>query len=332
MPAGPSTRWWSAAWSSSTRSARSDGSWPIDTDLSHWLTSLSVEALGGGEDATREWLLGCQHRVQHPYTGSPPGGWAWTDLSGGVPDADDTSAALIALKHLGYDGGDAARDGVRWLLGLQNRDGGWPTFCRGWGRLPFDRSAPDLTAHALRAIAAWPDAAPAERRERALARGLDYLRRVQRPDGAYVPLWFGNQQAPGHESPVYGTSRVLAAYRDLGLGNSEEARRAGSYLAGAQNADGGWGGAEGVPSSVEETALSVEALAGRGGKAESCMRGCDYLVRRVRDGGLEEPAPIGLYFAGLWYAESLYPSIWTVSALGRVLSASGRPVPVASDA
>ena len=23
----------------------------------------------------------------------------------------------------------------------------WPTFCRGWGRLPFDRSGSDLTAH-----------------------------------------------------------------------------------------------------------------------------------------------------------------------------------------
>ncbi|MEZ6048428.1 MAG: hypothetical protein R3C11_23220 [Planctomycetaceae bacterium] len=41
---------------------------------------------------------------------------------------------------------------MNWLLDLQNRDGGWPTFCRGWGALPFDRSAPDLTAHALRAL------------------------------------------------------------------------------------------------------------------------------------------------------------------------------------
>ncbi len=313
-----------------TRSVRSDGSWPIDTDLSHWLTSLSVEALGGGAGATREWLLGCQHRMKHPYTGTPPGGWAWTDLSGGVPDADDTSAALIALKRLGGDSTDAARAGVRWLLDLQNRDGGWPTFCRGWGRLPFDRSAPDLTAHALRAIAVWPGAAPAARREHAFSRGLAYLRRAQRPDGAYVPLWFGNQHAPDHESPVYGTARVLAAYRDLGLAAGEEARRAAAYLAGAQNADGGWGGAAGVESSVEETALSVEALAGREAEAEACGRGCDYLVARVRDGGLDQPAPLGLYFAGLWYAEMLYPILWTVSALGHVLAASGRPAPVAS--
>src|SRR4029078_7639813 len=45
-------------------------------------------------------------------------------------------------------------NGLHWLNTLQNRDGGWPTFCRGWGHLPFDRSGPDLTAHALRAIRA----------------------------------------------------------------------------------------------------------------------------------------------------------------------------------
>src|SRR5690606_25599498 len=47
---------------------------------------------------------------------------------------------------------DAVRRGVTWLLDLQNRDGGWPTFCRGWGKLPFDRSSPDITAHCMRAV------------------------------------------------------------------------------------------------------------------------------------------------------------------------------------
>ena len=37
--------------------------------------------------------------MQHPYCLSAPGGWAWTDLPGGVPDADDTPGVLMA--HLG---------------------------------------------------------------------------------------------------------------------------------------------------------------------------------------------------------------------------------------
>ena len=59
---------------------------------------------------------------------------------------------------------------------------------------------------------------------------------------------------------MYGTARVLAAYRDLGLADSPECRRGVEYLLSVQNADGGWGGAKDCPSSVEETALAVEVL------------------------------------------------------------------------
>ncbi len=313
------------------RLARPDGSWPIDANLANWLTSLAASALtaGGGTVGTapgpvRDWLLAGQHRATHSYTNSPPGGWSWTHLPGGVPDADDTAAALIALSSLGGDVSDAARNGVIWLLDLQNRDGGWPTFCKGWGKLPFDRSAPDLTAHALRALWTWKSVGPVKRIERAVAGGFDYLRRAQRNDGAWEPIWFGNQFVPGHRNPVYGTARVLAAYRDTGKMASGAAVRAVEYLVGAQNADGSWGGGRNVPGSMEETALAVEALAGRPDNDEVvcvCLRGADYLSERVDRGGLEHPAPIGLYFARLWYAEMLYPVIWTVGALGRLLDA-----------
>jgi squalene-hopene/tetraprenyl-beta-curcumene cyclase len=327
-----------------SRSARNDGSWAIDTDLSHWLTSLAVAALTAGGNSpgpdparTRHWILDCQHRRAHLYTGAAPGGWAWTNLSGGVPDADDTSAALLALSRLGGQGAEAAdserdapREGVEWLLGLQNRDGGWPTFCRGWGRLPFDRSAPDLTAHALRAISAWRGVVSEAKARRALGRGVEYLRRTQRADGAWVPLWFGNQEARRAENPLYGTARVLAAWRDLGLGNCPEAQRGLAWLIRAQNPDGGWGGDEQVPSSIEETSLALEALAcpfearadaSSGEPARIARdRGCAWLLARIRRGELDKPAPIGLYFAKLWYAERVYPPLWAVSALGRILA------------
>src|SRR5207247_2179802 len=125
--------------------------------------------------------LGQQFRAVHPYTGADPGGWAWTDLPGGVPDADDTAGALLALRKLAPEDGQAresAAAGVRWLLRLQNRDGGMPTFCRGWGALAFDRSSPDLAAHALAAWAAWEDRLPPELRDRvrrAIGRAIRYL-------------------------------------------------------------------------------------------------------------------------------------------------------------
>ncbi|HAU37477.1 MAG TPA: hypothetical protein DCX07_07125, partial [Phycisphaerales bacterium] len=88
---------------------RADGSWPIDTDLAGWVTSLSVRALGpdglaaldpSERNALRSWLLRCQLRARHVFTGASPGGWAWTDQPGGVPDADDTAGALLALHAL----------------------------------------------------------------------------------------------------------------------------------------------------------------------------------------------------------------------------------------
>ena len=68
-----------------------------------------------------------------------------------------------------------------------------------------------------------------------MRRGLFYLRKCQRPDGSWLPLWFGNQHAPDDENPTYGTARVLAAYRDLGMMNEEPARRGIAWLLAAQN-------------------------------------------------------------------------------------------------
>ena len=164
------------------RSQRPDGSWPIDTNLATWATTLSVKALYGTDGCTDEkeaddpsirapiktWLLSQQYRVTHPFTNAAPGAWAWTDLPGGVPDADDTSSALIALSYLCDSEEDrqqllpSVEAGIAWLLNLQNRDGGMPTFCRGWGALPFDRSTPEITAHALWAWACWKSWDPLE--------------------------------------------------------------------------------------------------------------------------------------------------------------------------
>ena len=163
-------------------SVRDDGSWPIDTNLATWVTTQSLNALdAAGEELNSEenecldWLLECQHTEPHPYTGAAPGGWAWTDLSGGVPDVDDTASALLALAAYAKlptssappspgveTKGSATRTrgmqppglearetvlqsataGVEWLLEIQNSDGGWPTFCRGWGKLRLIGAGP----------------------------------------------------------------------------------------------------------------------------------------------------------------------------------------------
>jgi len=338
-------------------SVRRDGSWPIDTNLATWVTTLSVNALAADPDfkknlsavertAVQRRLLSQQHYREHPYTHAAPGGWAWTDLPGAVPDADDTAGTLIALRNL--DLGDrsvtgAAAAGIEWLLGLQNRDGGIATFCRGWNALPFDRSAPDLTAHAIAAMSAWLGllSGPLRRRvDRAIRRALGYLKRVQRDDGSWTPLWFGNQNAPNQENPLYGTARVMTGLCALPPHYVPKITtvlgRAAEWLLSTQNADGGWGGARSVESSVEETALATDALAGLLSRvtedsafarllnlrteaaASSVSQGTSWLIRQINEVEMLTPTPIGLYFARLWYSERLYPLIFTLSALQKV--------------
>lgn len=329
-------------------SIRDDGSWPIDTDLATWVTTLSIQAFANGDlessldaserDRIARWLLEQQTRTIHPYTHAAPGAWSWTNRSGGVPDADDTPGALVALARL-RDAGSAPHEaidraasaGVGWLLDLQNRDGGIPTFCRGWGKLPFDRSSPDLTAHALRAFCAWqPNLANdrlATRTRRATERALDFLVSSQAPDGSWTPLWFGNPHTTAEENPVYGTARVLACAPVLPRGLRDRAdesfSRARTWLVSVQNEDGGFGGGPGAPSTIEETALAIDALAAIREPTDASdpilENACRWLTARVDADGFPA-SPIGLYFAKLWYWERLYPVIFTVAALERVLA------------
>lgn len=324
---------------------RKDGSWPIDVDLSTWVSSLSVKALRGklGEVLTGGQQLrlaahfaAIQNTSVHPFNGSRPGGWGWTHFSGSVPDGDDTPGVMLALLRLQAKGEVMGQlhGACRWLLYLQNADGGLPTFSKGWGHLPFDRSCADLTGHGLLALSAcleayadvWSPAFSAKLK-RAVGRMALFLLRHRLPDGSFLPLWFGNQYSPGQANPVYGTARVVSYLNDAlahqwlepGLrsqlqGMVNDGRQ---FLLVAQNNDGSWGGSIGVKGSIEETALAVSALASPA-HAEVCARAMHWLDVYTDENGWK-PAPVGLYFASLWYHEKLYPLTAHLEAVTRLL-------------
>ena len=337
---------------------QSVGSWPIDTNLATWSTTLSVNALSNDAEGLKastqkdpkrwsdcaDWILSCQNKTVHPFTGSPPGGWGWTDLPGAVPDADDTPGAMLALSELLATGQfenqkkqilSAAKNGIDWLLKLQNRDQGWPTFCRGWGKFPFDRSGADITAHVIRGLLAWREctgqfeqaAFTREKIDRAIDKGFDFLRRQQNADGSWNPLWFGNQDWPDEENPFYGTAKVLAAYRDAGRFDTKEAQFGLNWIVENQCTSGGWGGGLAVRwpvnslgrSSVEETALCCEILLDSPDPvhAQAAWRGVEWLVQASQADCLQQCSPIGFYFAKLWYFEKSYPLIFATAALAK---------------
>jgi len=316
------------------RTQREDGSWPIDIDLSTWVTTLAVKSLRNNLDKVlsqvekqqiTNHLLAIQNKQIHSFNGTPPGGWGWTSHSGSVPDGDDTPGTILALIVLNQEYPEVVREavlsGVGWLCQLQNSDGGFPTFSRGWGKLPFDQSCSDLTGHMILAMAKtahlFGDSLSQKQHseiKKSFVRSVNYLEKHQDKSGFWLPLWFGNQNTPDHKNPVYGTARVnsyLNETLNTQLGIEYEVilkrmiNRGCQYLVSVQNQDGSWGGAKDIRGSIEETSLAVTVLVPNGFQ-EECTSGLKWLAEKTKSDGLIA-APIGLYFASLWYDEEMYP-------------------------
>jgi hypothetical protein len=114
------------------------------------------------------------------------GGWAW--YVGGLPDSNDTAAAIQALRSAGVAGAPI-RSGIAYLRQLENRDGGFELS-------PGRGSDAPSTAWAVQAFVAAGRAPP---------RGaLAYLRSLRRPDGSFrysrryvtTPVWVTAQVLP----------------------------------------------------------------------------------------------------------------------------------------
>ena len=320
---------------------REDGSWPIDTNLSGWVTSLAAKVLPLDQlsilNSQLSTLINSHATTSiHPFTNAAPGGWGWSDLSGSVPDGDDTSGALVALHHLLTEDGrrqqadvpHEVENGLKWLIGLQSNDGGMPTFCKGWGKLPFDRSTPDITAHAILAMGLWLPSLEGKLKsdvQKSLDRMLAWMQHTtdSRPASGlvnahgWVPLWFGDQDAADEKAPVYGTATaidyLMSSHHPVAV---ELAQSQIHFILQTQNEDGGWGGNQGVKSKVTYTCRALSALAHYPNEYEEAkQRGWDYLYQRFKAGTLYEREPIGLYFSRLWYSEELYNILFLLNAL-----------------
>ncbi|KAJ5545478.1 squalene-hopene-cyclase [Penicillium sp. DV-2018c] len=203
-----------------------------------------------------------------------PGAFSFGYFNTWYPDVDDTAAAVVAMirqdTHPMHN--HHILDALRWLLGMQNADGGWGAFDRDNNRfflnkIPFsdmealcDPSTPDVTGHVLEAFGIFLSATRqhntqhkvqterddlVDRLTAASQRAIYYLSDTQESSGAWFGRWGCNY--------IYGTSSALCALAYF-VGTRENTKwierddsildgvnSATIWLEATQNSDGGWG-------------------------------------------------------------------------------------------
>jgi squalene-hopene/tetraprenyl-beta-curcumene cyclase len=191
--------------------------------------------------------------------GLPPGGFSFEYQNTWYPDVDDTAAIILAqIKHdVASVKSDSVLAAARWIMGMQNRDGGWAAFDVQndklfLNKIPFsdmdslcDTSCADITGRILEAFGLMMQRTPEKDitshcvptlpLRAACTRGIQYLASTQEPNGAWFGRWGCNY--------VYGTSHALCGLWYF----PEDPRVAGMVSKGVrwmrskQQADGGWG-------------------------------------------------------------------------------------------
>jgi squalene-hopene/tetraprenyl-beta-curcumene cyclase len=326
-------------------------------------------------EAAVRWLLAREITAPGDWAQSvrgESGGWSFEYANRFYADVDDTAMVLLALREslgdnwmsTGRSEGSvvrmvhqtsarsvpAARDdiwlldrlaaaaqrGVRWLLAMQNNDGGWGAFDRNNDReilcrVPFadhnamiDPSTPDLAGRVLEALGAMGRRVG----DPAVDRAIVYLHRTQQADGSWPGRWGVNC--------VYGTWQVLVGLQAVGVPAANDAMIAGAnWLIAHQQPSGGWGESPDSyrdpamrgrgPSTASQTSWAILGLLAAG-KAEhaATRRGVEFLLNRQQDdGSWDEPEFTGTGFPLVFYLRyHLYRIYFPLLALSRYAAAS----------
>jgi squalene-hopene/tetraprenyl-beta-curcumene cyclase len=293
-----------------------------------WDTAIAAFALGETDNpplpalrSVADWLLSKEARFNGDWSRKrphvKPSGWAFEFNNDFYPDVDDTAMVLLAFAKARASNEIEQRAcekrAVNWLLAMQGKDGGWAAFDvdNNWqilSHVPFadhnamlDPSCPDITGRVIEALMRCG----LKPGDPAIRRGVEYLLRVQEPDGSWYGRWGVNY--------IYGTFLALRGLRATGMTEHEPSiQQALEFIRAYQNHDGGWGESCASydenrfvpnPSTPSQTAWAILALlAGGDIRSESLYNGIEYLTRALRpDGTWNEECCTGTGFPKVFY-------------------------------
>ncbi|GAB4153063.1 MAG: squalene--hopene cyclase [Planctomycetaceae bacterium] len=257
-------------------------------------------------------------------------------------EADKDAIAVLAGRT---DSANAVRSGIesitpqlaaiwrgaRWILSMQNRDGGWGAFDVDntrelYTRVPFadhnamiDPSSADLAARMLEMFADLN--VPLE--HPALQKTLEYIWSEQEPEHCWYGRWGVNY--------LYGTWQTLVGLTRIGISPLDDRiRKAANWLKSTQQENGGWGESPRTydqpelkgqgPVTPSQTAWAIMGLLAAGEvHSEAVERGIEYLlVTQREDGTWDEPWYTGTGFPRVFYLKyHLYRIYFPLMALGR---------------
>jgi sporulenol synthase len=185
---------------------------------------------------------------------SLPGGWGFSNINTINPDIDDTTSTLRALQNQMPFNSNAWELGIRWLLSMQNDDGGWAAFeknvnksfyhfipIQGAEFLIADPSTPDLTGRTLEFFGKYTNLS---KNHPTIKRGVKWLLNQQEQNGSWYGRW--------GICYIYGAWAAITGLVSVGVSPSHPAvQKAVNWIKKIQNSDGGWG--ESCKSDIKKT-------------------------------------------------------------------------------